>query len=84
MTTFEVQDMSCGHCTRTITQALLAVDPGAKVQIDLPSHRVQIDSGSADPAKFSQAISQAGYTPVAVPNAAGSAKALQQAGGCCG
>ncbi len=67
MTTFDVKDMTCAHCTNAITQAVLAVDPAAKVQIDLPSQRVQIDSASAE-AEFSQAIEQAGYSPVVTAN----------------
>jgi len=85
MTTFEVNDMTCGHCVSTITKAVSAVDPGAKVQIDLASHRVTIDSSEADAAKLSDAIKEAGYTPVAVaaiePDVA--ANAAPARGGCC-
>ncbi len=85
MTTFEVKDMTCGHCVSTITKAVRAVDPGAKVQIDLVTHRVTIDPTEADAAALSEAIKEAGYTPVAVetaavPVAATTAKAR---GGCC-
>ena len=66
MTTFEVKDMTCGHCVSTITKAVRAVDQGAKVQIDLATHRVTIDPTEADAAGLSDAIKQAGYTPVAV------------------
>ena len=64
MTTFEVKDMTCGHCIKAITQAVLTVDPTAKVQIDLSSHRVQIESASAE-AELSHAIVKAGYSPIA-------------------
>ncbi|MEO5734188.1 MAG: heavy-metal-associated domain-containing protein [Rubrivivax sp.] len=66
MTTFEVKDMTCGHCVSTITKAVRAVDAGAKVQIDLATHRVTIDPTEADAAELSEAIKEAGYTPVAV------------------
>jgi len=66
MMTFEVKDMTCGHCVSTITQAVRAVDPGATVQIDLATHRVTIDPTEADAAELSDAIQKAGYTPVAV------------------
>ena len=66
MTTFEVKDMTCGHCVSAITQAVRAVDPDARLQIDLPTHRVSIDSTAADAAALSDVIKEAGYTPVAV------------------
>ncbi len=72
MITFEVQDMSCGHCVSTITQAVKALDAQARVQIDLASHRVQIEPASADAAALGEAIAEAGFTPVAIqPPAAG-------------
>ena len=64
MIAFEVQDMTCGHCARAITQAVQAVDPGAQVQIDLAAHRVAIDSAQAAAAALGDAIREAGYTPV--------------------
>ena len=32
---FEVDNMSCGHCARTITKALQRLDPAAKVDVDV-------------------------------------------------
>ena len=66
MITFEVQDMSCGHCVSTITQAVKTLDAQARVQIDLASHRVQIEPATADAAALRAAIAEAGFTPVAV------------------
>lgn len=67
MITFEVNDMTCGHCASTITKAVKAADKDAQVQIDLANHRVQIEPRSADEATLGAAIKEAGYTPVAVP-----------------
>lgn len=64
MITFEVNDMSCGHCVRAITQAVQEADPGAQVQIDLPGHRVQVQPAAADAAVLKAAIEEAGYSPV--------------------
>ena len=85
MTTFEVKDMTCGHCVSTITKAVKDVDQGAKVQIDLATRRVTIEPTEADAATLSDAISQAGYTPVAVEagNERVAAKAAPARGGCC-
>lgn len=43
-----------------ITDAVLVLDPAAKVQIDLPSHRVQIESASVEVTELSDAIVKAG------------------------
>ena len=66
MISFEVKDMTCGHCASTITKAVMSADHAAKVQIDLASHRVTIEPVGANAARLQDAITQAGYTPVAV------------------
>lgn len=66
MIAFEVNDMSCGHCVSSITKAVQAIDPQARVQIDLASRRVQVEPAKADVKQLSDAIVQAGFTPVAV------------------
>jgi copper chaperone len=82
MITFEVNDMTCGHCASTITKALKATDKDAKVVIDLASHRVQVEPASADAEELAEAITDAGYTPV--PVQASSAAPAKSAGSCCG
>ena len=66
MISFEVADMSCGHCVGSITKAVSAVDPGAKLTADLASHRVHIEPGAASAAELGSAIRDAGFTPVQV------------------
>ena len=39
---FQVPDMTCGHCVKTITGAVNAAAPGATVAVDLPSHRAAV------------------------------------------
>ncbi|MDP1648169.1 MAG: heavy-metal-associated domain-containing protein [Rubrivivax sp.] len=70
MIAFEVQDMTCGHCVSAITKAVLGVDPAARVNADLATHRVEIQPGTADAAALGHAISEAGFTPAAIPRAA--------------
>ncbi len=82
MITFEVNDMTCGHCVSTITKALKATDKNAKVAIDLASHRVQVEPASADAEELADAIKEAGYTPVPVKG--GSNSPTKSAGSCCG
>ncbi|MBV5266904.1 heavy-metal-associated domain-containing protein [Pinisolibacter aquiterrae] len=62
MYTFDVNDMTCGHCVQTIETAVKGVDGAAAVTIDLTDHAVKI--ASAEPASsFADAIKDAGYTP---------------------
>jgi len=53
-------DMTCGHCVRTVTSAVQQVDPAAKVEVDLPSHAVRIQSGES-PERFKAALAEEGY-----------------------
>ena len=64
MLSFQVPDMTCGHCAGAITKAVKALDPAAKVDIDLAQHLVRIDT-QAEPAALEQAIRAEGYTPSA-------------------
>jgi copper chaperone len=60
MITFQVPAMTCGHCARTITAALQAVDSAGRVNIDLPAKRVVVVS-SASAEQLKSAIENAGY-----------------------
>jgi copper chaperone len=84
MTTFQVDDMTCGHCVGAITKAVKSLDADAAVSIDLATHRVAIESTKAETAKLSAAITEAGYAPVALAHPAAKAAATQaKRGGCC-
>jgi copper chaperone len=63
MVTFLVEDMSCSHCVATLRKALTALDPDARLDIDLDAHLVQMESQRADSKSIAAAISAAGYTP---------------------
>ncbi len=84
MIAFEVKDMSCGHCVGVISDAVNAADPGAKIEIDLAIHRVNIEPCSSDMARLSAAIQAAGYSPVLVepPASTGEATETRCGGGC--
>ena len=84
MVAFQVNDMTCGHCVSTITKAVRSVDQGAKVEIDLAAHSVQIEPTEADADELADAIREAGYTPVAVSSAEPQPEKRAQRGGCCG
>lgn len=59
---FQVSGMSCGHCARAIEEALQAVDPQARVQVELARGQVEVDSAQARET-LAAAIVEAGYTP---------------------
>ncbi len=54
--------MTCGHCVRSVTAAVQQVDPAARLQIDLPMHRVSIES-DLPAERFSAALAEEGYAP---------------------
>lgn len=56
--------MTCGHCVRTVTETVQKVDAQAQLQIDLPTHRVRIES-QQPPAAFVAALTEEGYEPAA-------------------
>jgi copper chaperone len=62
MLSFEIPAMTCGHCVRAITEAVQAADPAARVEADLPSHRVQVETTAPRDAVVAQ-LAEAGYTP---------------------
>ena len=72
---FDVEGMTCGHCVRAITKAIHALQPAARVDVDLASGTVSID-GDIEPAFAAAAIETEGYRVV------GSQAAAETA--CCG
>lgn len=62
MIELQLPTMTCGHCVRTVTQTVQAVDAHAKVDVDLPAQRVRIDSQRPQEA-FERALADQGYAP---------------------
>lgn len=63
MISFQVSDMTCGHCVKAITSAIQAIAPTAAVVCDVDTKSVTVNS-SIEPSKIEQVIREAGYTPV--------------------
>jgi copper chaperone len=59
---FTVADMTCGHCVKAITAAVLAAYPAARVEIDLPTKRVLVEN-AGDRAAVAGVIEAEGYSP---------------------
>ena len=57
---FTVQGMTCGHCERAVTQAVLQIDPQAQVKIDRAANRVEVQSTQPREA-VAKAIAEEGY-----------------------
>lgn len=52
--------MTCGHCERVVTRTVQRVDPAARLSVDLPAHRVHIES-TYPRAAFAAALAEEGY-----------------------
>lgn len=84
MVTFQVNDMTCGHCASAISRAVAAVDQNARMDIRIQQKLVRVNS-TASAAELAQAIQDAGYTPREVRNQPAPAAAPRASGGCgCG
>ena len=83
MSTFEVNDMTCGHCAGRIRAVIGTLDPQAKIAIDVDTRRIVVESDRATGAQVQAAIKQAGYTAVQVESAV-VPTGPQRRRGCCG
>jgi len=60
--TFEVHGMTCGHCEKAVTQAILQLEPQATVQIDRAHNNVSVQTPTTlDLAALAAAIREEGY-----------------------
>ena len=57
---FTVQGMTCGHCERAVTRAVLQIDPQAQVKFDRAANRVEVQSTQPREA-VAKAIAEEGY-----------------------
>lgn len=60
MSTFNVPDMSCGHCKAAIEKAVSSADAQAQLQFDLEARKVRIASTLED-ASLLEILSKEGY-----------------------
>ena len=58
---FTVTDMTCGHCAKAITNAVLSAYPAAKVDIDIAAKRVTVEN-AGDRAAVASVIEAEGYS----------------------
>jgi len=60
MTKFSIPDMTCGHCKKTVEEAIHRVDATAKVEVDLDKHVASVAS-AIGAEQLVGALEQAGY-----------------------
>ena len=60
---FIVSDMTCGHCVKTITDAIHEILPQAQVQADTTTHWLTIEADQLDAQAVLAKIQEAGYSP---------------------
>jgi copper ion binding protein len=56
----QVEGMSCGHCVSAVTRSVKEVDHAARVEVDLATQKVKVES-SAALADIAAAVEEAGY-----------------------
>jgi copper chaperone len=57
---FKIEKMACGGCVNTVTAAVIAIDPAAKVEADTVARTVKIETTASAPA-IERALADAGY-----------------------
>lgn len=62
MIKFDIPAISCGHCVRAVTEAVHGADPQARVQVDLPTQHVRVETTATREAVVAQLV-EAGYPP---------------------
>lgn len=65
MIAFQVSDMTSTRCAGALTKAVKSVDHAALVRVDLATCTIEIEPSKASARQLSDAIKQAGYSPVA-------------------
>lgn len=60
----KVQGMTCGHCVKSVTDALENVDGVRRAQVDLQAGRatVEFDETRTTPAALAGVVTEEGYT----------------------
>lgn len=58
--TLKVSDMKCSNCAAKISESIQTIEPNAKIDVDLDSKIVSVDS-AADGESIKQAVVAAGF-----------------------
>lgn len=64
MLELNIAALSCGHCARAVTEAVHEIDPAARVEVDLGSKQVKVQT-QASREQVVAVLTEAGYAPAA-------------------
>lgn len=62
MIEFDIPAISCGHCAGMVTKTVQSLDPQARVEVDLATKKVRIET-TGERGAIAAALSEAGYPP---------------------
>ncbi|OGB02063.1 MAG: heavy metal transporter [Burkholderiales bacterium RIFCSPHIGHO2_12_FULL_61_11] len=57
---FDIPAISCSHCIKAITETVKALDPEAKISVDIASKKMTLET-SKDRLTVVEALTEAGY-----------------------
>jgi len=60
MSRYSVPEMVCGHCKKTVEEALKALDAGADIEVDLEKHELGVAT-AASTDQVIASLKEAGY-----------------------
>jgi copper chaperone len=58
---YKVDRMGCGGCAKSVTRAIVGVEPIAQVAVDLGAKLVTVSGATGPSDRIAQAIAAAGY-----------------------
>ena len=58
---YKVEKMGCGGCAKSVTRAVLAIEPVATVEVDLRAKLVTVSDAAGPADRIVQVIAAAGY-----------------------
>lgn len=61
---YKVEKMGCGGCVKSVTRAVLGIEPGALVEVDLGAKLVTVSNAAGPADRIAGAISAAGFPAV--------------------
>ena len=61
---YKVDKMGCGGCAKSVTRAVLGIEPNARVEVDLGAKLVTVSDAAGPADRIARAISAAGFPAV--------------------
>jgi copper chaperone len=61
---YKVDKMGCGGCAKSVTKAVLGIEPDARVEVDLGAKLVTVSGASGPADRIAGAIGAAGFPAV--------------------